>query len=390
MDTTVPGFEDRNGSSFRRIGWKSTLENCISPLLTKDFLKILLGGQFVSLLICGTAVTSQILQEEHSISAPTTQSFMNYLLLTLVYAGILCFRKDGDNFYHIFMKRGWKYLIVAVIDVEANYLVVKAYQYTTLTSIQMLDCITIPVVLGLSFIILNTRYRWTHIVGILICMVGLVGLVVSDVLTGRSAHGEPSNRLLGDMLCLIGASLYGFSNVAEEYAVRCYTRVEFLGMVGLFATFISGIQLIILERQELATFSWNLQSVFLLIAFAVFMFSLYSLFPLVIKWSSAAVVNLSILTADLYSLLFGLWLFHFKFSALYLVAYFIIMGGILCYGLRPTYTSETGISYNFFKNSGDGEVSTQDADRQQIILESEKGPDELHVLATDKFSVTNS
>lgn len=98
---------------------------------------MLLGGQLVSLLICGTAVTSQLLNDQHGIAAPTTQSFANYLLLTIVYCGILCFRKDRDNFYHILMTRGWKYLIVALIDVEANYLVVKAYQYTTLTSIQV-------------------------------------------------------------------------------------------------------------------------------------------------------------------------------------------------------------------------------------------------------------
>lgn len=32
---------------------------------------------------------------------------------------------------------GWKYFLLALCDVEANYLVVKAYQYTNLTSIQV-------------------------------------------------------------------------------------------------------------------------------------------------------------------------------------------------------------------------------------------------------------
>jgi len=30
------------------------------------------------------------------------------------------------------------YILVSVVDVEANYLVVKAYQYTTVTSVQVL------------------------------------------------------------------------------------------------------------------------------------------------------------------------------------------------------------------------------------------------------------
>jgi len=33
--------------------------------------------------------------------------------------------------------RGWKYALLALIDVEANFLVVKAYQYTNLISIQV-------------------------------------------------------------------------------------------------------------------------------------------------------------------------------------------------------------------------------------------------------------
>ena len=55
----------------------------------------------------------------------------------------------------------------------------------------------------------------------------------------------------------------------------------------------------------------TLSPILLLLAFAACMFLLYSLFPVVIKWSSAIVVNLSILTADMYSLLFGLFLFQF-------------------------------------------------------------------------------
>ena len=31
----------------------------------------------------------------------------------------------------------WKYLLMGLTDVQANYAVVKAYQYTTLTSIQV-------------------------------------------------------------------------------------------------------------------------------------------------------------------------------------------------------------------------------------------------------------
>lgn len=51
------------------------------------------------------------------------------------------------------------------------------------------------------------------------------------------------HKLLGDLLVLAGATLYGISNVCEEFIVKNLSRVEFLGMMGLFGSFFSGIQL---------------------------------------------------------------------------------------------------------------------------------------------------
>lgn len=47
------------------------------------------------------------------------------------------FYTDGDSFLQILKQRWWKYLFLGLADVEANYTIVKAYQYTTLTSVQV-------------------------------------------------------------------------------------------------------------------------------------------------------------------------------------------------------------------------------------------------------------
>ena len=44
-------------------------------------------------------------------------------------------------------------------------------------------------------------------------------------------------------MVILGATLYGISNICEEYVVRKYDKVEFLAMLGLFGSFINGIQL---------------------------------------------------------------------------------------------------------------------------------------------------
>ncbi|XP_054368298.2 solute carrier family 35 member F2 isoform X4 [Mirounga angustirostris] len=158
---------------------------------------------------------------------------------------------------------------------------------------------------------------------------------------GSEARSSPgSDVLIGDILVLLGASLYAVSNVCEEYIVKKLSRQEFLGMVGLFGTIISGIQLLIVEYKDIAGIRWDWKIALLFVAFALCMFCLYSFMPLVIKVTSATSVNLGILTADLYSLFFGLFLFGYKFSGLYILSFSVIMVGFILYCSTPTRTAE--------------------------------------------------
>lgn len=65
--------------------------------------------------------------------------------------------------------------------------VVKAYQYTSLTSVMLLDCWSIPCVMLLTWIFLKTKYRFKKITGVIICIAGLVLVVFSDVHAGDRA-----------------------------------------------------------------------------------------------------------------------------------------------------------------------------------------------------------
>lgn len=60
---------------------------------------------------------------------------------------MVTFRTGDRNIVTVLKERGWKYFILAFIDVQANYLIVYAYQFTNIASIQLLDCFTIPVVM---------------------------------------------------------------------------------------------------------------------------------------------------------------------------------------------------------------------------------------------------
>lgn len=52
----------------------------------------------------------------------------------------------------------------------------------------------------------------------------------------------------------------------------------------------------------------------LFVVYVLCMFALYSFMPIVMQMTSATAVNLALLTADLFSLFCGLFLFHYRVS----------------------------------------------------------------------------
>ncbi|XP_077962973.1 solute carrier family 35 member F2 isoform X3 [Gasterosteus aculeatus] len=290
----------------------------LRDVFTWRLLKTIFMGQVLSLLICGTAVSCQYLVTA-GVETPMLQSFFNYALLLLVYTTTLCTRKGERNILQVLKTKWWKYLLMGVADVEANYAVVKAYQFTTLTSIQ-------------------TRYRLVHFVAVAVCLLGVGAMVGADIVAERH-QGSTSDVVLGDGLVLLSAVLYAVSNVGQEYTVKNLSRVEFLGMMGLFGTLISGIQLAALETRAVAAIKWDLCISVLFAVYALCMYALYSFMPVVVKMTSATAVNLSLLTADLFSLFCGLYFFHYTFSTLYIVSFLVITVGFVMFNAAPTYSA---------------------------------------------------
>ncbi|WCJ41462.1 hypothetical protein M5689_022331 [Euphorbia peplus] len=290
--------------------------------------KTLIGlglGQFLSLLITSTGFTTNELVKR-GINAPTSQSLLNYMLLGIVYGSIMLYRWKA-------LKAKWYYyVILALVDVEANFLVVKAYQYTSLTSVMLLDCWSIPCVLFLTWLFLHTKYRFKKIAGVAICLAGLVMVVFSDVHSSdRAASG--SNPLKGDILVIAGATLYAVSNVSEEFLVKNADRVELMALLGLFGAIISGIQIAILERGELKSIQWSAGAALPFVGFAVAMFLFYSTVPVLLKLSGSTMLNLSLLTSDMWSVLIRIFAYHEKVDWMYYVAFAGVVVGLIIYSV---------------------------------------------------------
>ncbi|GMH09671.1 hypothetical protein Nepgr_011512 [Nepenthes gracilis] len=279
-------------------------------------------GQFLSLVITSTGFSSSELARR-GVNAPTSQSFANYLLLALVYGSVVIYRRKA-------LKAKWYYyVLLGLVDVEANFLVVKAYQYTSLTSVMLLDCWSIPCVIILTWAFLKTKYKYKKFAGVFVCVAGLVMVVFSDVHAQDRAAG--SNPLKGDLLVIAGSTLYAVSNVSEEFLVKNADKVELMAMLGLFGAIISACQISILERDELRSIHWTAGAVLPFVGFAAAMFLFYSLVPVLLKISGSAMLNLSLLTSDMWAVVIRIFAYHQKVDWLYFVAFASVAVGLLIY-----------------------------------------------------------
>ncbi|KAJ1674829.1 hypothetical protein EV182_002483, partial [Spiromyces aspiralis] len=273
------------------------------------------------------------LANQRNVSIPTTQSFLVYVLLAIIYVPITLVLRRPRDLWHNFRRRWYWYIILAAVDVEGNYFVVKAYDYTSLLSCMLLDAWTIPVVVVLMFFLMKIRFHWSQYLGVVVCLVGLGLLIKSDMDSGKNYKAKDAVK--GDIFMLIGATCYGVSNTLEEYIVRQRPQYETVAWMGVFGTVINGIQLVVLERKELARLHWDGKVVGFTLGFDFTMVVLYSLAPILFRLSSSAFYNLSILTSDFYGLVFGIYLFGYKILPLYAGAYAIVIVGIIIYNVSP-------------------------------------------------------
>jgi solute carrier family 35 protein F1/2 len=305
-------------------------------------------------------VASQALANQ-GVHAPTTQAFLNYCLLAAVYgtssllvpalAHVRLQRRralttskqqpssadadhDAATAAHAAkwarLARSWpSFAALAFIDVEANVLVTKAYQYTSLTSCTLLDCFTIPAVMALSWVVLRARYRPGHFGGAAACVAGLTVLVLGDSAGTGGGSSAGSAPLLGDALVLAGALLYAVCNVSQELLLGDVEPGELLALLGLFGALLSGLQAAALERSSLALVAGGSPSVLLPLAgFVAAMFAFYSLVPQVLQLGGATVLNLGLLSSDGFAALaraawfggFQGWTAHIFVASLVLVA----------------------------------------------------------------------
>jgi solute carrier family 35 protein F1/2 len=230
------------------------------------------------------------------------------------------------------VRDGWKYFILSFLDVEGNYFTVLAYRYTNVLSAQLINFWSIVCVVTISFFLLRVRYRPLQIAGILICCGGMGVLLASDKIQGTNDYG-PENALKGDLFALLGATLYGISNVFEEWFVSKRPVYEVLSFLGIFGVCINGVQAGIFDRHSFQGAAWNGQVAGWLVGYTLCLCLFYSLAPLILRMGSAAVFDVNLLTANFWGVIIGTRVFGQVVHWMYPIAFVLIVCGLVIYFL---------------------------------------------------------
>ena len=70
----------------------------------------------------------------------------------------------------------WKFGICAIADSQGNFLLLKGFQCTTVTSVMILMIFSVPAALLFSISLLRVKYKFSHFIG---CFVALLGIIIA-------------------------------------------------------------------------------------------------------------------------------------------------------------------------------------------------------------------
>lgn len=300
-------------------------------LKTRDFWLVLALTQVIALCQTGTNTFTTLISDRGT-NIPAFQTFFTYVLLNVVYTLFTIYKYGFKKWSRVIIKDGWRYFILAFLDVEGNYFIVKAYEYTNLLSAQLFSFWTVVCVVVISLIFLKVRYHLAQYGGIVLACGGFAILIASDYIT-KSNNYAPANALKGDLFCLLAQTLYAFSNTFEEFLVSKRPMYEVIGQLAFWGMMINGVQAAIFDRNSIRDADWDGKTAGYIVGYTLLLFIFYTLAPIVFRMSSAAFFNIGLLTGTFWGIVVGTQVFGYHIHYLYPIAFvLIILGHFVYYG----------------------------------------------------------
>jgi drug/metabolite transporter (DMT)-like permease len=349
----------------------SCADSAISGIITSiSHWKIILFGQLMAVFMATRGSTASYMEVQCGVLAPAFQVSLVYGLFFLHFIYFACKQRrdlrkamlpasttvaNASQLQRVHESHGryklpctrvqlktpwWKYLLFAFLDVQANYFTYLALKYSSIKSVTLLDTLAIPAAMISSRLVLRRQYSWTHIIGACVCVFGSTVTVFSDYEDEDSGAGYP-HAVYGDILAAIGGIFYGLSDTVAEEALKESGNAEFLGMLGLFGSVISVVQVLLWERPAVydlfhASECSKGVTIGVMVGIVASFYAFYVGLGRFLIVSEAALLNLSLLTADLWAVIFSVIDENQYPTGLFVGSMIIIMLGVLIYESVPS------------------------------------------------------
>lgn len=251
------------------------------------------------------------------------------------------------------------YAIIAIVDVYAAFCAITAFKYTTITSVALFDALAIHSAMFVSRFFFNRRYVKGHLLGVVICTIGIMLNVAVDYKEDKELKGffvgqdnadqqiiaeKYPHKIAGDILAISGGLLYGIANTLQEVAVKETTVAEYLGCSCFFASIITFSQAMITEREEIMAFFGQSstdtcaagEGENLLFLYAIAGILKYVGVGIFLQISDATFFNLSLMTGDAWVVAFSVFAEGIKPPPTFYIALVLTMSGVLIYETAPS------------------------------------------------------
>jgi len=263
-------------------------------------------------------------------ASPLFLASILYLNLAII-NGIYLVKKQG-------LKLGlpfWKYLILAFFDVGGAYFTLSALKYTSVTSWALIQPSGLLLSVPLSIYLLKASYNWGHLLSSVLAIIGVVILVIFDASHDDEDHSNTSS-VLGDGLALLGTSFYSLCSILVEVITKSeIPQFEILTMLGTNGFLLTSFLILVTgEISSVVNFpSWSFGLYTAIVTIANFGY--YMLAPVVFRLSGTAVMQVSLLGTNGWSVLGEILIldgFHMD-PIVFAFALFCVISGVTLFTL---------------------------------------------------------
>jgi drug/metabolite transporter (DMT)-like permease len=273
--------------------------------------------QIASLLLCSVNVFNTLLSGRNGHTLPFLQLAIAYTILLLVHI----WRYETTQI-------SWpKYILVSVFACAGDICAIYAYNTTSLSSAMLLSTTVVFWVAPISVFIQKRKVSIVQAIAIFVGFGGAIVLFVAD--------GTGDMKWLGNVLALVAAISYAISNVLQELLVQTGSVTVFLCRFSMFSAPVTMILGGAIEWRGIRDYDWQPVVFGFIFAYSILLAVYYSFIPLVLQYSTAIEMNLSLLSSNFFSLLISVLAFHQKADWLYFLGFLCVPLAIVLYTVCP-------------------------------------------------------